>query len=94
MKHPARLMLVILFLATGADAAVFKCRDAAGEVVYTQEPCAKAGTRQEKKFTRQDLKANEMRMRPRPASGGKPSFSQGSNYQGAAPDRKDGSAGR
>lgn len=88
MRHEATLLLSAILLAPSAHATVFKCRDAAGAVIYSQEPCEKEGARQEKKFTRQDLKANEVRMRPKPSSGGTPSYSQGSNYQGAAPDRK------
>jgi hypothetical protein len=82
------MLMAAIVLAPGAEAAVFKCRNAAGAVIYSQEPCEKEGAKQEKKLTRQDLKANEMRMRARPPSGATPSYSQGSNYQGAAPDRK------
>jgi hypothetical protein len=82
------ILIAAIFVVPGAEAAVFKCRNAAGAVIYSQEPCEKEGAKQEKKLTRQDLKANEMRMRPRPPSGATPSYSQGSNYQGAAQDKK------
>ncbi len=85
MKRAAALTIAAILLAPSAQAAVYKCRNAAGAVIYSQEPCEKEGARQEKKFTRQDLKANEVRMRPKPDSGGTPSFSQGSNYHGAPP---------
>lgn len=88
MRLKVCLLFTMLLLAPGAHAAVYKCRDAGGAVVYAEEPCEKSGTRQEKKLTRQELKANEMRMRAKPDSGATPSFSQGSNYQGAAPQRK------
>ena len=87
-----RQMLLLILAAMGtlpAQAAVYKCRNAAGAIIYSQEPCEKEGARQEKKFTRQELKANEMRMRPSGSDGGggKPSFSQGSNYQGTPAER-------
>ena len=88
MNRAAALTIAAIFLAPSAQAAVYKCRNAAGAVIYSQEPCEKEGARQEKKFTRQDLKANEVRMRPKPDSGGTPSFSQGSNYHGAPPTER------
>jgi hypothetical protein len=88
LRIEGAILMVAICLAPGAEAAVFKCRNAAGAVIYSQEPCEKEGAKQEKKLTRQDLKANEMRMRSRPPSGATPSYSQGSNYQGAAPDKK------
>jgi hypothetical protein len=87
-RRKSAILLSTILLAPSAQAAVFKCRDAAGAVIYSQEPCEKEGAKQEKKLTRQDLKANEMRMRPKPPSGATPSYSQGSNYQGAAQDKK------
>jgi hypothetical protein len=87
-RRKSAILLSAILLAPSAHAAVFKCRDAAGAVIYSQEPCEKEGAKQEKKLTRQDLKANEMRMRPKPPSGATPSYSQGSNYQGAAQDKK------
>ena len=94
MEHAAvkTQMLLLILAALGtlpAQAAVYKCRNAAGAIIYSQGPCEKEGARQEKKFTRQELKANEMRMRPSGAEGGggKPSFSQGSSYQGTPAER-------
>lgn len=86
--HPVLLLAAIL-LASSAQAAVYKCRDKSNAVVYSQEPCEKDGAREEKKLTRQELKANEVRMRPQTTNGGsgKADYSQGSNYQGSAPDR-------
>ncbi len=83
------MLLAAVLLVPAAQAAVYKCRDKSNAVVYSQEPCEKTGTRQEKKLTRQDLKANEMRMRPQNHDGGdgKADYSQGSNYQGTAPER-------
>lgn len=89
MRHlPSLLFVVTAVLASSAQANVYKCRDAAGAVIYSEEPCEKAGAKQEKKLTRQELKANEMRMRPSTPEGtNKPSFSQGSNYQGTPAER-------
>jgi hypothetical protein len=88
LRRQSAVLIAAIFLAPTAEAAVYKCRNAAGAVIYSEEPCEKEGAKQEKKLTRQDLKANEMRMRPKPPSGATPSYSQGSNYQGAAPDKK------
>lgn len=90
MKRAAALTIAAMCLAPSAQGAVYKCRNAAGAVIYSQEPCEKEGARQEKKLTRQDLKANEVRMRPKPdtSTGATPSFSQGSNFHGAAPERR------
>lgn len=89
MKCQMLMLIVTAAVALPAQANVYKCRNAAGEVIYSQEPCEKQGAKQEKKLTRQELKANEMRMRPSGSDGGggKPSFSQGSNFQGTPAER-------
>jgi hypothetical protein len=82
------LLVAAALVACPAQANVYKCRNAAGAIIYSQEPCEKAGAKQEKKLTAQELKTNEMRMRPGGTDGGgKPSFSQGSNYQGTPAER-------
>jgi hypothetical protein len=87
MKHLILLLIASAF-ALPAQAAVYKCRNAAGAVIYSQEPCEKEGAKQEKKLTRQELKANEVRMRPTGQEGSAtPGFSQGSNYQGTPAER-------
>jgi|GEM_PF-6651977 len=83
VKHQMLLLIATALVALPAQANVYKCRNAAGAIIYSQEPCEKEGAKQEKKLTPQELKTNEMRMRPSgPGAGGKPSFSQGTNYQG------------
>jgi len=83
------LLVAATVFALPAQANVYKCRNAAGAIIYSQEPCEKEGTKQEKKLTAQELKTNEMRMRASgtDGGGGKPSFSQGSNYQGTPAER-------
>jgi hypothetical protein len=89
VKFQMLLLVAAAVVTCPAQANVYKCRNAAGAIIYSQEPCEKEGAKQEKKLTPQQLKTNEMRMRPSgtDGGGGKPSFSQGSNYQGTPAER-------
>ncbi len=72
-------------LATGARAGVNKCKDKNGTVVYSEQPCDKAGAAKIKELSKADLKGTdvhatvppppkpgELAPLPAPAGGAKP----------------------
>ncbi len=83
---PRTLLLVaILCLATTANAAVNKCKDKTGAVVYSEQPCDKIGATKVKALSKADLKGNDVHAKeppppkpgelaplPVPAGGAKP----------------------
>lgn len=82
---------VLALCCAPAFAGVYKCKDANGDVIYSNTPCDKQGAKQQKELSKSELQSNQMRMRPRPDQGnGAATFEggQNSNYQGAAPDKK------
>lgn len=92
MRIRSLLLLAAVTVVSPAQAGLVKCKGVDGKVIYSDEPCKDVGGREEKKFSRTELKGNQMRMRPRPAQGdgSAPEFGSGSNYQGAAPDKAGG----
>jgi hypothetical protein len=94
MRFPHRfpqtaLAAVVLAVAPAAHAGLHKCKGPGGSIIYSDEPCAKVGGREEKTFTKSELRGNAMRMRPRPpqGDGSAPEFGGGSSFKGAAPER-------
>ncbi len=90
MRFPkVALAAAIIAVAPAAEAGLVKCKGPGGTVIYSDEPCAKVGGREEKAFKKSELRGNEMRMRPRPPQGDgtAPEFGGGSNFKGAAPDK-------
>lgn len=92
----APLLAAALFLSTGpAAAGVFKCKGTAGEVIYSNEPCAEVGAKTERKLRRDELRSNAVRMpsdpvkreRP-PGAAAQTPDSGGSRGQSIDPDLK------
>ncbi len=65
------LLAAMLCVCTTADAGVNKCKDKNGTVVYSEQPCDKAGSTKIKELSKADLKGNEVRAKvpPPPAPG-------------------------
>ncbi|MFO1319331.1 MAG: DUF4124 domain-containing protein [Burkholderiales bacterium] len=70
-----------------AQAGVFKCKGAAGKVIYSNEPCESVGAKKEKSLGKAELQSNQMRMRPRPANpeAAPGDMGSGSSFKGNAP---------
>lgn len=85
----AALAAVFIAVVPAAEAGLVKCKGPGGAVIYSDEPCAAVGGREEKSFKKSELRGNAMRMRPRPPQGDgtAPEFGGGSSFKGAAPDK-------
>ena len=65
------LLAAMLCVCATANAGVNKCKDKNGTVVYSEQPCDKAGSTKVKELSKSDLKGNEVRIKepPPPAPG-------------------------
>jgi hypothetical protein len=73
----ARAALVpVLFagsvIATEAGAGVYRCTDASGKVLYSNEPCEDQGARTAKTFSRKELRPNSVRLPKAPPPAAEP----------------------
>jgi hypothetical protein len=61
-------------VATDVGAGVYRCTDASGKVLYSNEPCEDQGARTAKTFSRKELRPNSVRLPkappPAPEPGG------------------------
>ena len=58
---PRMLMLaMMLCLADVANAAVNKCKDKTGAVIYSEQPCDKVGATKVKELSKADLKGTDV----------------------------------
>jgi len=58
----APLLLAGLVVASEAPAGVYRCTDASGKVLYSNEPCEDQGARTAKTFSRKELRPNSVRL--------------------------------
>ena len=54
------ILALMLCIAGAANAAVNKCKDRNGAVVYSEQPCDKVGGTKVKELSKADLKGNDV----------------------------------
>lgn len=54
--------VVLCLGASGAQAGVYRCTDAAGKVLYSNAPCENQGAKTAKTFRREELRPNTVKM--------------------------------
>ncbi len=63
---PMLLLALMLCLASFAHAAVNKCKDKNGAVIYSEQPCDKVGATKVKELSKADLKGTDVHAKEPP----------------------------
>ena len=69
---PMLLLALMLCLASFAHAAVNKCKDKTGAVIYSEQPCDKVGATKIKELSKADLKGTDVHAKEPPPPPPKP----------------------
>jgi hypothetical protein len=79
----APLLLIGMVVAADASAGVYRCTDASGKVLYSNEPCEAQGARTAKTFSRKELRPNSVRLPKAPPPPAEPGGSGAGSLVGS-----------